>query len=617
MTMRVSGMISGLDTESIIEELVKAKSTKVESLTKEKTKLEWKQEIWSGLNTKIKSFQNTLSNFRFSSSYKKKTTSVSNSSAVSVITGENAMNGVQELKINSLAKSGYMTGAKLSSADGEALTSSSTLSSLRLTKDSDGNETSGLTALTSDGGSFTVTANGKATKISVTADTKISEIISSLKGAGIDANFDEKNQRIFVASSSSGTDADFAITADNAEGFTALSVLGINSDLGVSTDTSVNTNAKTLSTYQSLAAFKTDIDGFAKKTITNDDGESEEVYDSETILAGLSTDSDLYKAIKAEMTTDDDYDDAIKKLAEKVNFASEVLLSDSAYTSDMYSSGTVRIAGSDAEIELNGVTYTSSSNSVEVNGLTFTCLATTSDPVTVTTQDDTDGIYDMIKSLFKEYNELINEMDKLYNADSADDYEPLTDDEKEEMTDTEIEKWETTIKDSLLRNDTSLGTVFNSLKTMMLSGYEINGQKVYLSNFGIETLSYYSASDNEHNAYHINGDPDDSNVSSESDKLKSAIATDPDSVVSFFTNLSRDLYSKLTSLGAKTDYSSTNSWYDDVQYKTNISDYSTKISDAEDALADYEDKYYTKFSNMEVALSKLQSSTSSITSLLG
>ena len=616
MTMRVSGMISGLDTESIIEELVKAKSTKVENLTKEKTELEWKQEIWSGLNTKIKSFQNTLSNFRFSSSYKKKTTSVSNSSAVSVITGENAMNGVQELKINSLAKSGYLTGAKLTSSDGEALTASSTLSSLRLTKDSDGNETSGLTTLTSDGGSFTVTANGTATKISVTADTKISEIISSLKGAGVDANFDEKNQRIFIASSSSGTDADFAITADNAEGFTALSVLGINSDLGSSTDTSVNTNAKTLSTYQSLAAFKSQVDGFAKKTVTNDDGESEEVYDSETILAGLDTDSDLYKAIKSEMTTDDDYDDAIKKLAEKVNFADEVL-NGTTYTSDMYSSGTVRIAGSDAEIELNGVAFSSSTNSVEVNGLTFTCLATTSDPVTVTTQDDTDGIYDMIKSLFKEYNELINEMDKLYNADSADDYEPLTDDEKEEMTDSEIEKWETTIKDSLLRNDSSLGTVFNSLKTMMLSGYEINGQQFYLSNFGIETLSYYSASDNEHNAYHINGDPDDSNVSSESDKLKSAIATDPDSVISFFTNLSRDLYSKLTSLGAKTDYSSTNSWYDDVQYKTNISDYATKISDAEDALADYEDKYYTKFSNMEVALSKLQSSTSSITSLLG
>ncbi len=616
MTMRVSGMISGLDTESIIEELVKVKSTKVESLTKDKTKLEWKQEIWSGLNSKIKSFQSNLSNYRFSSSYKKKTTSVSNSSAVSVITGESAMNGVQELKINSLAKSGYMTGAKLTSSDGAALASSSTLSSLRLSKDSDGNETSGLAALTSEGGSFTVTANGKATKISVTSDTKISELVSRLKSAGVDANFDEKNQRIFIASSSSGTDADFAITADNAEGFTALSVLGINSELGDSTDTSVNTNAKTLATYQNLAALKEQITDFATKTVTSEDGTEETVYDSEKILEELDTNSDLYKAIKAEMTTEDDYDDAIKKLAEKVNFADEIL-NEATYTSSMYSDGTVRIAGSDAEIELNGVAFSSSSNSVEVNGLTFTCLATTQDPVTVTTQDDTDGIYDMIKNLFKEYNELINEMDKLYNADSADDYEPLTDDEKEDMSDTEIEKWETTIKDSLLRNDSSLGTVFNSLKTMMLSGYEIDGKKVYLSDFGIGTLSYFTASDNEHNAYHINGDSDDSNVSTEADKLKTAIATDPDTVVDFFTSLSRDIYSKLTSLGAKTDYSSTNSWYDDVSYKTNISDYSTKISDAEDALADYEDKYYSKFSNMEVALSKLQSSTSSITSLLG
>lgn len=42
-------------------------------------------------------------------------------------------------------------------------------------------------------------------------------------------------------------------------------------------------------------------------------------------------------------------------------------------------------------------------------------------------------------------------MTKLYNADSAGSYEPLTDDEKDQMSDKEIEKWETKIKDSLLR----------------------------------------------------------------------------------------------------------------------------------------------------------------------
>ena len=56
--------------------------------------------------------------------------------------------------------------------------------------------------------------------------------------------------------------------------------------------------------------------------------------------------------------------------------------------------------------------------------------------------EDFTGIYDMIKKFIKEYNEVIKEMDKLYNADSAKDYEPLTDDEKSAMSEDAIEKWE-------------------------------------------------------------------------------------------------------------------------------------------------------------------------------
>ena len=112
MALRMTGMMSGLDTESIIQELVSAKKTKVDSKKKEQTKLEWKQDAGKELNTKLKSLQSKhLANMRFASSDSKKTTKVSNSSAVSVITGENAVNGVQSLKIEQLANTGYLTGA--------------------------------------------------------------------------------------------------------------------------------------------------------------------------------------------------------------------------------------------------------------------------------------------------------------------------------------------------------------------------------------------------------------------------------------------------------------------------------------------------------------------------
>ena len=70
MAMRVTGMMSGLDTETIIQELVAAKRTKVDDLKKEQTKLEWKQDAWKELNSKIKKlYTGTLSDLRYQSSF--------------------------------------------------------------------------------------------------------------------------------------------------------------------------------------------------------------------------------------------------------------------------------------------------------------------------------------------------------------------------------------------------------------------------------------------------------------------------------------------------------------------------------------------------------------------
>lgn len=71
--------------------------------------------------------------------------------------------------------------------------------------------------------------------------------------------------------------------------------------------------------------------------------------------------------------------------------------------------------------------------------------------------------------MLSEYNELIKTLDTAYNAESAKGYEPLTDDEKESMSDDEVEKWETKIKDSLLRRDGTLDSVISSMKNTMLA----------------------------------------------------------------------------------------------------------------------------------------------------
>ncbi len=496
MAMRLTGLMSGMDTDSLIQELVSARKNKVDKQVKAQTKLEWKQEAWKDLNTKLKNLQNKyLSNMRFTTSYMKKTSKVSNTSVASVITGEGAMNGVQELKVNQLAKTAYLTGAEVNTKSGDKVTALSKLSDL---------------GYVADKASITVNIGGKTTAIDVTGYTTISDVLTKFKDLGLNASFDENNQRFFISAKESGTASDFTLSGTGG----ALTALG---------------------------------------------------------------------------------------LSEK-------------------NSGATKIAGQDAEIELNGATFKSNSNAFQINGLTITANAVTKpdETVTITTQNDTDGIYDMVKNFLKEYNSVINEMDKLYNADSAKGFEPMTDEEKEAVSESEAEKYEKKIKDALLRGDSNLSVVGEALKGTMSAGIEINGKTMYLSDFGINTLGYFNSPDNEKNAYHIDGDPDDGNTSGNADKLKTLISNDPDTVVSFFSKLSQNLYTKMSEQSKSVDgYRSFGSFYDDKKMKEEYTDYTSKIADLEEKLADYEDKWYKKFAAMETAMAKMQSNTNAVTALLG
>ena len=319
--------------------------------------------------------------------------------------------------------------------------------------------------------------------------------------------------------------------------------------------------------------------------------------------------------VVAEKLTDEEKTAVENKIAE----AKAMFNDDGTPKSGLQGSGAIKQAGQDSEIELNGVKYISDSNTIKINGLTITCNGETAgnESITLTTKNDTSGIYDMVKKFITEYSALINEMDKLYNADSAKGYEPLTDEEKEAMSESEIEKWETKVKDSLLRRDSTLNSVSSALKEIMMSGYTVNGKTMYLSDFGIETLGYFEAADNEKNAYHIYGDEDDTAVMNKTNTLMAMITSDPDAVSSFFSKLTQKLSDKLFDMMKTSESSSFNKIYDDKKMKEDYDSYTSKIAQAEKKLQDYEDKWYKKFSKMETAMAKMQSNSSAVMSLLG
>lgn len=717
MAMRLSGLMSGMDTESIISQLVEAKKTKVDKTKKAQTKLSWKQDAWKSLNTKLKNLQSKyLNNMRFSTAYSKKVTKVSNSNAVSVITGEDAVNGVQSLEIKKLAKTGYLTGAALESGNGEKLTAMSKLSDL---------------GVTGEGSINVSTGDGASVDIKVNGETTISNVLTQLKNAGLNASFDEGNQRFFVSSKDSGAKSDFSISAMDEGGLNALKALGlqesvkqidinnisdedfdklsatekeyvtyaryyvngdknatianmqelIDKDIQSKTDSYLAkykslVDAKAAAekkiadinkryedagkTLKSIEEYEADLEAKnqeiaeAEEKLKDDSLSIEDRKELEGNLVKLKKDAaeitaekkdaetlktqreasdkadadmaDVKQYVKISTSTGDDGEtvysaEATDKLKEEV---ADRFYAKAKFANTMVSTGTTgnatKVNGQDAEIYLNGAKFTSNSNTFKVNGLTFTALNETAEgeQITVTTEQDTDGIYDMVKNFLKEYNSIINEMDKLYNADSAKGYEPLTTEEKDALSDSEVEEYEKKIKDALLRRDENLNTVSSAMKAVMSAGIAVGGKTMYLSDFGIETLGYFEAADNERNAYHIAGDPDDSSTAGKDDVLKSMIANDPDTVISFFTNLSRNLYDKMTELSKSQDgYRSFGSFYDDKKMKSDYESYTSKIKEQEKKLNEYEDKWYKKFAAMETALAKMQNSANAVTSLLG
>lgn len=670
MAMRLTGLSSGMDTQSIIEELVAAKRTKVDDTKRAQTRLEWKQETWKELNSKItKLYNGTLGNMRLNSAFYKKTTLVSNPSAVSVITGDGAMNSVQTMRIEQLAKAGYLTGGTVTAQDGKALTA-----------DSNVTEALGIAS----GSKFEITTGGKSTTIEIDDSTKVSDVLKQMRDAGVTANFDEKNQRFYIGANSLGEASDFTMTAIDGTGTDALNKLGLliydNKTLAAydryaKMDT--NADAKKAELDQMVADrlvyYKQQLDSLndsitqytdkntklADKTkemygvdislLTSDDKTAlqdriDELEAKDSLTSAEQADLDKSKGVLSAANEYAGNLDKIQEQKDAITGMSDYILADGTAGSTLISEETAaldskiqqalnvaaagpglvgsadahKVDGQDSIIYLNKARYTSDTNVFEINGMTLTCLAETgTEEVTLTTQDDTSGIYDMIKGFIKEYSALINEMDKLYNADSAKGYEPLTDEEKDSMSDTEIEKWENKVKDALLRRDSTLGTVSGAMKQIMAEGVEVNGKKMYLSDFGIETLSYFEAAENEHNAYHIFGDEEDSVVSSKPNELMAMISADPETVTKFFVGLSRNLYGKMSDLMARTEYSSSFTVYDDLKMKEDYTDYTAKIKEQESKLKDYEDKWYAKFAAMETALAKMQSNANAVTSLLG
>ncbi|MCR5238007.1 MAG: flagellar filament capping protein FliD, partial [Lachnospiraceae bacterium] len=519
-------------------QLVEVKSKKKEKIKKQQTKLEWKQDTWKTLNSKLFSLYNEqFGALKLQGSFKNKKASIVDGSIASVTADTNAVNGTQTLAVKQLSKTAYITGKDMGSSIKGSTKLSEVVGAEAFTqKLNDSEENNGIALRV-----YRNSDDSTGKNVVLTSDMTMDQVASALNDAGLTASFDSSNHRFFISSKTEGGSGNFRIEAIGGAGVDALR--GDGSGLEDSRD---------------LAAYK------------------------------------LFSGLKVTQET----------------------------------AGDGFIEGQNAKILLNGAEFESNTNLFQVNGLNITATkvsektgngdndyATTN----ISTQTDVDGAYNMIKDFFKKYNEIINEMDKFYNEKPNKTYEPLTSEEKDAMSKEEVEEWEKKIKDSLLSRDDNLRTLISTLKDGMSKAITLNnGNQYTLSSFGINTLSYFEAADNEKGAYHIDGDSDDDKTKGNDDKLRAALTNNLDDTMNFFNQLAKGVYDALgKQMQRVPDYRSFQTLYDDKLLQKEYDNLTADLKKEEDYLSDYEDKWYDKFAAMEKAMEKVNSKSNALAGLFG
>lgn len=181
------------------------------------------------------------------------------------------------------------------------------------------------------------------------------------------------------------------------------------------------------------------------------------------------------------------------------------------------------IQGQDARMEayVNGVktTLTSGTNTFDIDGFKVTANGTfeatnASERVTFDKKVDADKIVDAVKSFVEDYNKVLAEINKQYSTqpDHKNTYKPLTDDQKADMTEKQIEEYETKAKQGLLFGDNDLGNLSNALRFVFSNSN--------LDAIGVSVSTSYS---------------DRGRITLDETKLRSALASDPDAVAEAFT----------------------------------------------------------------------------------
>ena len=621
--LRVTGAVSGLDTDELVKKLIKAEQTKVDRVKQDKQYAEWKQEIYREVSTMLKGLQDEYfdllkpaSNLLSTSMFNvyqtgitiggSTSTKVSASATASASTSKKQITEITQLAQKDAWKStskvkGDLKGASITEAIGNINTLIGTDNELSFTMD-------GVTKTIELDGSY-----GSYDDLATDLQNKINAAFS---GTTVNVTKDGADALSFSVAEEGHT---FSINSTNSDLVTAIGMTAGDSNR--------------LDTSKTLAdAFG--VSGNQEFTINGKAFSFAETTTIKDMMAEINADTTAKVTMSYNSLTD-----AFKIESNIEGAANNISISETTgtlLTSSMKLADDTSKQGLDAKFTIDGVTTSRSSNTFTVDGVKITLndtLSVADGPIDINITSDATGAVDAIKGFVEKYNETIEFINRLTSQKRNFSFKPLTDDQRQAMNEDDIERWEEQAKSGLLRSDSILQGITSKMRVALYEN--IDGVNISLKDIGI-------TSSEEHT--------DNGKLLLDETKLKEALETRSDEVMELFTKESSTKYEDVSNRSTRyTENGLANRINDilndnvrlrrdedgnkgfliekagfvgdttefDNDIKTSIDGYEDRINDLLDALASQEARYYNMFSKLEVSMSRLNNQSGWLQSQLG
>jgi flagellar hook-associated protein 2 len=287
--------------------------------------------------------------------------------------------------------------------------------------------------------------------------------------------------------------------------------------------------------------------------------------------------------------------------------------------------------GENAKAIVNGIALESSNNQLNLNGASIQLLKETeaNKPITVSLTTDTDKVVENIKTFITEYNKVLELINTKLGEEKFRNYDPLTDAQRESLSDKQAELWDQKARSGLLKNDSILSQTVSDLRRAIISGFGPAANNFNIQSLGISTGNWTEGGklvieDEALLRQKIESDPE-----AVAELFSARTDTDPPTNYSKVDNPNSGIFSRINDVLAdslkllfdkagtsQVSTSLTVSFMENSLLSEEKRSLNSRISDMNRRLADLEVRYYKQFSAMESAINKYNSQASSLSSFM-